>query len=63
MEFERLYEKAKSHKMELPDAILAYKLLENAALDTRERQMALTASQELKYESMKSAMGRKFGDC
>ena len=63
LEFKRLYEKAKTHKMELPDAILAYKLLENAALDTRERQMALTASQELKYESIKSAMRRIFGDC
>ena len=31
LEFERLFEKAKTHKMELPDAILAYKLLENAA--------------------------------
>ena len=63
LEFERLYEKAKTHKMELPDAILAHKLLENAALDTRERQMALTASQELKYESMKSAMRQIFGEC
>ena len=31
LEFERLHEKAKTHKVELPDAILVYKLLENAA--------------------------------
>ena len=62
LEFERLYERAKSHKMTLPDSILGYKLLENACLETRERQMALTACEKLDFEKMQSAMRRIFGD-
>ena len=61
-EFEDLYEKAKRHKMVLPDAILAYKLLDNAGLDVRERQMVLSACNELKYEDMKRALRRIFGE-
>ena len=61
IEFERLYNKAKQYKMCVPDAILAYKLLENASLDARDRQMVLSACGELKFDKM-SSLRRIFGE-
>jgi hypothetical protein len=48
--------------MTLPDAVLAFKLLENAGLTKTERQLALTACSDLGFSSMKSALKRIFGD-
>jgi transposase InsO family protein len=61
IEFERLYNKCRKYRMILPDAILAFKLLDNSGLEISKRQMALTAASELTFKDMKSAMNRIFG--
>jgi len=61
VEFYQRYQKSVKHKMTLPDAVLAFKLLDNANLGNHERQLALTASTDLSYDKMKSAMKRIFG--
>lgn len=62
MEFDKRYNKAKKYEMTLPDAVLAFKLLDNAGLSTKDKQLALTASSDLKYAAMKSALQRIFGE-
>ena len=61
IEFEQRYSRIKKHKMELPDAVLAFKLLDTACLDVKDRQLALTACTDLTFASMKSALKRIFG--
>ncbi|CAC5382062.1 unnamed protein product [Mytilus coruscus] len=46
--------------MALPDAILAFKLLNNAGLGQSDRHLALTACSDLKFDTMKSALNRIF---
>ena len=60
-EVDKRYQKTGKPKMTLPDAVLAFKLLDNANLGNHERQLALTASTDLSYDKMKSAMKRIFG--
>lgn len=48
------------YKMELPDAVLAFKLLDTACLERKDRQLALTACADLTYASMKLALKRIF---
>ena len=62
IEFEQRYTKCKSYEITLPDAVLVFKLLDNASLTVKERQLALTASTDLTFASMKSALGRIFLD-
>ena len=38
--------------MTSPDAILAFKLLDNEGLDLNSRQMALTACSDLKFDTI-----------
>ena len=61
VEFERIYNLLKNKDMALPEAVLAFKLLEKAGLDTKEKQLALTACNVINFESMKSALRRIFG--
>ena len=61
VEFDQRYQKSVKHKMTLPDAVLAFKLLDNVNLSNHERQLALTACTDLSYDKMKSAMKRIFG--
>eukprot|EP00112_Aurelia_sp_Birch-Aquarium-sp1_P025637 Seg862.2 transcript_id=Seg862.2/GoldUCD/mRNA.D3Y31 product="hypothetical protein" protein_id=Seg862.2/GoldUCD/D3Y31 len=42
MEFEKLYNKTAKFKMTLPQAVQAFKLLEGAGLDQKDRQLVLT---------------------
>ncbi|KAG1681910.1 Retrovirus-related Pol polyprotein from transposon RE2 [Nymphon striatum] len=42
MEFEKLYNKTKKFNMELPQAVLAFKLLEYSELEMKDRQLVLT---------------------
>ncbi|CAC5404047.1 unnamed protein product [Mytilus coruscus] len=60
IEFEQRYNKCKKYDMGLPDAILAFKLLDNAGLSQSHRQLALTACSDLKFDTMKSALNRIF---
>lgn len=62
VEFDQKYQKCKDKQMVLPDAVLAFKLLDKANLTTQGRQLALTACQELTYDAMKSALKRIFSD-
>ena len=61
IEFEQKYNKCKKYEMALPDAILAFKLLDNAGLSQSDRQLALTACSDLKFDTMKAALNRIFG--
>lgn len=58
IEFEQRY--LRKYKMELPDAVLALKLLDTAWLDVKDPQLALTACTELTFTSMKLALKRIF---
>ena len=46
--------------MTLPDTVLAFKLLDNAGLSQSDRQLALTACSDLKFDTMKAALNRIF---
>lgn len=61
IDFEQRYSRMRKYKMELPDAVLAFKLLDTACLDVTDRQLALTACADLTFASMKSALKRIFG--
>ena len=60
-EFERMYHKLKQHKMELPDGVLAYRLLKSAHLSERHEQLARVTLTELTYDNMKGQL-KIFGD-
>ncbi|CAG2196694.1 unnamed protein product [Mytilus edulis] len=60
IEFEQKYNKCKKYDMPLPDAILAFKLLDNAGLGESDRHLALTACSDLKFETMKAALNSIF---
>ena len=49
VEFDKRYNKAKKHDMALPEAVLAFKILDRAGLSMQEKQLALTACTDLKY--------------
>lgn len=61
IDFEQRYSRMRKYKMELPDAVLAFKLLDTACLEVKDRQLALTACTDLTFASMKSALKRIFG--
>ena len=58
VEFERKYNQIKKYKMALPEPVLAFKLLDNAGLSQKERQLVLTATSTSDFSSMKSALKR-----
>ena len=49
LEYERRYNQCKKYDMTLPDAVLSFRLLDNAGLSQKEKQLALTASSDLKF--------------
>ena len=61
VEFEQRYNKAKKYEMTLSDNMLALKLLDNAGLQQSDRQLALTACSDVKFDTMKAALNRIFG--
>lgn len=62
IDFEQRYSRMKKYNMELPDAVLAFKLLDTACLDVTDRRLALTACTDLTFATMKSALKRIFGE-
>ena len=62
IEFERLYNKAKQHKMELPDGILAYRFLNSANISSHNKQLVRATLPELSYQSMKDQLKKIFSD-
>ena len=59
-ECDHLYHRMTEHDMKLPDAVLAFKLLDGASLSQEERQLALAMGNDLKFVTMKSALKRVF---
>ena len=51
-DFERMYHKLKQHKMELPDGVLAYRLLKSAHFSEQHEQLARATLTELTYDSL-----------
>ena len=60
IEYEHLYKRMRDFEMILPDAVLAFKLLDGANISDEERKLALTLGKDLKYDDMKSALKRLF---
>ncbi|ESO90517.1 hypothetical protein LOTGIDRAFT_164106 [Lottia gigantea] len=60
IDFEQKYAKCVKYNMDLPDTILAFKILDYANLSEQEKQLALTAASDLRYDTMKSALKRIF---
>lgn len=50
LEFDKCYNKAKKYEMALPEAVLAFKMLDKAGLSSQEKQLALTACTDLQYK-------------
>ena len=62
VEFDKRYNQSKKYEITIPEAVLAFRLLDKANLTLSEKQLALTASSDIKYATMKSALLRIFGD-
>ena len=65
MEFEKLYHRTKKFKMELPEAVLAFKLLEGANLNKTDKQLVLTgvdyAKPDTLFRQMTCSLKKFFG--
>ena len=60
-EFERLHNKLKAYGIVLPDAVIAYRLLESANLESAKAELIRTTIQKLEYKEMKAQL-RKLED-
>ena len=60
--FERLYQKAKNFKLELPDGVLAYRLLKSANLSSEHEKLARATLADLTYDKMKAQLKKIFSD-
>ena len=61
-EFEKQYNKTKSHGTIWSDDLLAYRLLKSANLTTRDEQLVKATIGELKYETVKIKLTKIFSD-
>ena len=55
VEFDKRYNQSKKYEITIPEAVLAFRLLDKANLTLSEKQLALTTSSDVKYATMKSA--------
>ena len=55
-EFEKLYNKTKKFKMDLPQPVLAFKLLEYSELEMKDRQLILTGVDYTKVDTLFTQM-------
>ena len=62
IEFEHLHNKAKQHKMELPDGVLAYQFLNSANISSHHKQLVRATLPEMSYQSMKDQLKKIFSD-
>ena len=62
IKFDSLYNKIKKYKMELPDGVLAYRVLNSANLSDEEMRLCRATLNELKYETMTKQLTKIFGD-
>lgn len=56
-EFEKLYNRTKKYKMDLPESVLAFKLLESANLEKKDRQLVLTGVNYCESATLFKQMG------
>ena len=59
-EFEKANTRLKHHSIDIPDQLLACKLLFCARLDERDKKLMLTATPDLKYDSINTNLKRVF---
>ena len=62
LEHEHLYKKMEDFGMKLPDAVLAFKLLDGASLSVDDQKLALALGKDMKFSDMKSALKRLFNN-
>lgn len=62
VEFEHRYHHMNSHDIKLPDSILTFILIDASTISASGRQLAFTVANDMKYETMKSALKRIFSD-
>ena len=62
VKFEQLYTKIKDHKMELPDGVLAYRVLNSANLTNEQMTLCRATMTDLKYDEMSKQLKRLFAD-
>ena len=62
IEFEHLYNKAKQHKMELPNGVVACCFLNGANISSHHKQLVKATLPELSYQSMKGQLKKIFSD-
>ena len=60
--FERLYNKLTVYEMELPDGVLAYRVLKSAGLSEENEKLARETITTLTYKSMTEQLKKIFGD-
>ena len=60
--FEKVYNRVREHDMELPDGVLAYKLLHHAKLTESNINLIKATITELSYEEMRNKMQTIFSD-
>ena len=60
--FEALNGNIRKYKMELPDGVLAYRLLNSANLNEEENKLCRATLTELRYDQMKAQLIQIFGD-
>lgn len=58
VEFECRYNRISQWKMELPDAVLAFKLIDTTGLNVKNNKLVLTACPSLTFDNMKAALKR-----
>ena len=66
LEFEKHYNRAKQKEIELPQAVLAFKLLDAAEVEQKDRPLVLTGVDHSKktelFDQMKSSLRKLFGE-
>ena len=62
IEFAKRNSKLKEHSIELPDAVLAYRLLNSANIGTEKEQLARATISKLTYVNMKDQLRKIFDE-
>ena len=62
LEFENLNHEMSIYNMDLPDTVLAFKILEGAMITDNQQKMTLTLASDLSFKSMRVALKRIFGE-
>lgn len=62
-EFEKRYNKIKAHNMELPTAVLAYRLLKSANISSKKQQLVRATLGSLTFDNMKKQLKAIYESC